>query len=140
MPDYTKVEEAKDTLVAMFAAAPGLAGIQVSYGVPRDLEQERLVVGGADIDQEWEAFARTREERFSIEFWLTIIQPGDSQREATQRARDLLRVVGQVVRDDHTLGGLVLVAELKPRRLNETPTDEGYASEFEGVIACRAIV
>lgn len=138
--EYTLVVPTKQAVFDLWAANPTLAAVQVSYGLPRDYEEERLLILDAEIDQDWLANGRTREERFTVDCLLTTMTGGRTQREADDRAHELLKVVGDILRNDHTLGGLVLVAELKPKRLNTAPTEEGYAAEFEFGVAVRAVV
>jgi hypothetical protein len=69
-----------------------------------------------------------------------VIRPGLSQRQATERAFELLAVIEDVLRTSPDLGlGVELtVAEIATPRLREGPDAEGYAAVVTVGVGVRA--
>jgi hypothetical protein len=114
----------------------------VSYGWPRDIDRELVMVGGTvDGEQTWTSFGpRRREETYRLELAVQVLRPGLTQQQATERAFELLAVIEDVLRTTPDLGlGLELtVAELAVPRLREGPDTEGYAAVVTAGVGIRA--
>ena len=100
---------ATDALEDLFArtfANEGVTGgaVQVSQGLPRNTERERVQVG--DIDnaaQDWAAFGlNDRDERYQIDNWI-IVEKLPTLRDAKDRAFTLLAVAEEALRVDDPL-------------------------------------
>jgi hypothetical protein len=139
----SSIPRAKAALLDLLTSAtwPGPAPT-VSYGWPREIDREVVMVGGTtDGEQEWVSFGpRRRDESYRIELVVQVLRPGFSQQQATERAFALLAVVEDVLRTTPDLGlGIELtVAELAAPRLREGPDSEGYAAVVTAGVGVRA--
>lgn len=135
----------KAGLVALYQAAPALAGVRVDYGDPGGaLEREHVFFGGTDLDgQKWVSVGQFhREEEYGLKFYIHVSIPGDSQQEATERAHVLFGAIETVTRTavanvDQLAAGLWNV-EVMPTAVLEYVTAEGHACVIPGDITCQA--
>jgi len=139
----SSIPRAKAALVDILDAADWPAPRPtVSYGWPRDIDRELVMIGGtADGEQRWTSFGpRRRDEEYRIEVAVQVIRPGLSQRQATERAFELLAVIEAELRElpDLGLGVELIVAELAVPRLREGPETEGYAALVTAGVGIRA--
>lgn len=107
---------------------------QIAYGEPKDLEQDRIVVGdtaGEPGEQEWFAFDASRREMFDLAVYITSTTPGQSCQEAVERCFALFTVFARTIRvaalADSKLGvaGVTNVQVRQPEH-TETRTGEGW--------------
>ena len=78
-------------------------------------------------------------EFYRLDVIVQVIGPGLSQRQATERAFELLGVFELAVRDDPTLGlPDVIVAEIAQPRLNEGAVEGGSGAVVRSGVAIRA--
>ncbi len=132
----------KDALIALLDAAtwPG-SKPQISFGIPRTIEREVIVVGGTtNSDQDWSLLGgRRRQEDYYLQLWINVEAP--TQREATVRAVELLGVVETAVRATPNLGGAVPPGqwvEIRNPLLTEGPGTESYEAEISFDIRVKA--
>lgn len=135
---------AKRAILDLLGAADWPGAIpQLSWGTPRTLERECLIVGDVNnADQEWSGIGdRRRQEDYRIELWVGVNAPGDSQEQATVRAVELFAVVEAVLRANSNLSGALPAgqwSEIKAPTLEEFPTDGGFAAVVQSEIRVRA--
>jgi len=135
---------AKTAVLDLLGAADWPGSIpQLSWGTPRTLERECVIIGDvSNSDQEWAGIGdRRRQEDYRIELWVGVNKAGDSQREATVRAVELFAVIEAVLRANSNLGGALPAgqwSEIKNPSLEEFPTDGGYAAVVQSEIRVRA--
>lgn len=127
-----------DSITALSWPAEDSQGIRplVSYGPPRTLEREHIIVGDTsdeDASQEWIGLgASRREERYVIPVAVYVHRPGDDGRQAHERAMALWDVIGDLLLSNPHLGftGAAalpsLAAEVSQPRTNLGPEPEGY--------------
>lgn len=132
----------KDAIIALLDAAtwPG-SKPQISFGIPRTIEREVIVVGGTtNSDQDWSLLGgRRRQEDYYLQLWINVEAP--TQREATVRAVEILGVVETAVRATPNLGGAVPVGqwvEIRNPILTEGPGTESYEAEISFDIRVKA--
>lgn len=132
----------KDAIIALLDAAtwPG-SKPQISFGIPRTIEREVIVVGGTtNSDQDWSLLGgRRRQEDYYLQLWINVEAP--TQREATVRAVEILGVVETAVRATPNLGGAVPVGqwvEIRNPILTEGPGTESYEAEISFDIHVKA--
>lgn len=95
--------------VADWPAADG-QGIRpaVSYGPPRHLEREHVIVGDSgdeEASQEWAGIGGgRREERFVIPITVYVLRPGDNARQALERAMALTDTIAALLLADPYVG------------------------------------
>ncbi len=132
----------KDALIALFEAAtwPG-SKPQISFGIPRTIEREVIVLGGTtNSDQGWSLLGgRRRDEDYYLQLWINVEHT--TQREATARAVEILGVIETVVRATPNLGGAVPSGqwvEIRNPILTEGPGSESYEAEISFEIRVKA--
>ncbi|AGP56185.1 hypothetical protein [Streptomyces rapamycinicus] len=150
----SRVPASIEALLAIWRAAPGLAGVQILDGPPTgdQANADYLTVGwsptselAVEFAQEFNAAgARTRDEEFSILCFLDT-WTGDTDVAARRaRAFELLAVCEETIRASNsnptapTLNGAVLWAEIASGSLMQTNTDQGVRAAIPFVVACRA--
>ncbi|MEZ5236812.1 MAG: hypothetical protein R2749_29585 [Acidimicrobiales bacterium] len=132
----------KDAVIALLDAAtwPG-SKPQISFGIPRTIEREAIVVGGTtNSDQDWSLLGgRRRQEDYYLQLWINVEHT--TQREATERAVEILGVVETALRATPNLGGVLPVgqwAEIRNPLLTEGPGTESYEAEISFDIHVKA--
>lgn len=132
----------KDAVIALLDAAtwPG-SKPQISFGIPRTIEREAIVVGGTtNSDQDWSLLGgRRRQEDYYLQLWINVEHT--TQREATERAVEILGVVETALRATPNLGGVLPVgqwAEIRNPLLTEGPGSESYEAEISFDIHVKA--
>ncbi|AEM87086.1 hypothetical protein [Streptomyces violaceusniger] len=150
----SRVPAAIEALLAIWRAAPDLAGVQILDGPPvvDQAAADYLLVGwspntelSVEFTQDFNAAgARTRDEEFSILCYLET-WTGDSDVAARRtRAFELLAVCEETVRASGsnptapTLNGAVLWAEIASGSLIQASTDKGVRAAIPFVVTCRA--
>lgn len=104
----TTVPTARAALHNLIAAAPALAGVQVSYSHPGDaVETDTVYLGDARGRQEpatIRAGRRSRDEEYTIDVWVETTVDGPSAADADVRVWALAAAVEDVVANDASLG------------------------------------
>ncbi|MFE2941038.1 hypothetical protein ACFXKG_18535 [Streptomyces sp. NPDC059255] len=134
--------------------APGLDGVTVVDGPPTvDMSDADLVAvgwapggdGGAELVQDFAyAGARSRDEDFSVTFWVESWSGDDDIAARRARAFELLAAIETAIRatgpnpEAPTLGGAVLWAHLTRAQLQQIATDQGARVGITGTVTCRA--
>lgn len=112
----------------------------VSYGLPREFGREQVAVLDTEqTEQVWATVGagRQRDEVYVLGVIVSVLTPGNSQREATERAFELAGCVELLLRETHELGVPgVWSVETSSLDLVETPDPDGYVAE----VTCRVRV
>ena len=136
------VPAAKAALLALLAARPALAGVEMRWGIPARLPSnpERVYVGDAtDLDREWAALGAQRlEESYTLQVTVETFGSGDDERATEERLWVLVNEVELAVRGDLTLTGTVRVARPDGATPTTGPTDEGWLARAVVRVACEA--
>lgn len=132
----------KQALIDLLEAAdwPG-SRPQISWGVPRTVDREAIVIGGTQNgDQEWSLLGgRRRQEDYYLQVWVNVEHT--TQKDATIRAVELLGVVETELRANPHLNGAVPAgqwAEIRSPRLVEAPGTDSYEAEISFDIRVKA--
>lgn len=150
----SRVPAAIEALLAIWRAAPGLAGVEILDGPPTvdQSAADYLSVGwspsselAVEFTQEFNAAgARTRDEEFSILCFLDTWTGDTDVAMRRTRAFDLLAVCEETIRASSSnptapnLNGAVLWAEIASGSLMQANTDQGVRAAIPFIVACRA--
>lgn len=121
-----------------------LAGVEVAIGAPRYDSTQMLYLSGGTINEDFSTMpARNdREETGSLNLWVELARPGDTQAEATDRAFELLDIVGEVLRDPREQPTLwadrMISLGLVPQDVVEAKTDEGCFCGIHALVSYKA--
>jgi len=134
---------AKNKLKELLELAEDLSGIQISFGHPgKNIEDECIVLGGIYGNSEVAAMGtRKRDEDYTINCAVSIVDQGDDQEWTTTRAYELYAVVEAVLQAFPTLdglSGLIWALVTAPTNLREGLADGGRVSDLSFGIQCKA--
>ena len=109
----------RSALVTLLSNRTGLAGVQIGYGMPPGaLQREHMLLGIVDASQEYRAIGTTRKfEDYTVTLHIGVVREGTNQQAADERALALLAQVEAALRDDPTVSGTVLTAEIGRYRM-----------------------
>jgi hypothetical protein len=112
-------------LLAALQARAGLSGVQLGYGMPPGaLQREHILFGVVDGTQEYRALGTVRKfEDYTATLFIGVSREGTDQQAADDRALALMAEVEDVLRDDPTVGGTVLTAQVERYRLEPLASD-----------------
>jgi hypothetical protein len=137
----------KAGLKTLLEAQANLSGVLVSYGWPRDVRRELVILGDAEITQEYRAIgaavgAPSTAKREGIELTLvvSVVGEGPAQQTATERALTLLGYIETAIRTDPRVGSSVEVASLTRYRVEELVNDTAREARITGVISATAYI
>lgn len=104
----------RSALVTLLQARPGLAGVQIGYGMPPGaLQREHILLGLVEATQEYRALGTTRKfEDYTATLHIGVTREGTNQQAADERALAIMAEVEGVLRTDPTVSGTVLTAEI----------------------------
>lgn len=132
----------------LLKTAAGLAGVQVHYGAPRDMERDWVVMPGmtSEWDQEWATLqpAHPRDEAYTLDLVVGATTPGDTAQQAVERAFALLAVVETTLRPaPNQIAGLGAGQKIRDfqvtfRSLVVGWTEEGYGCEIQAGVRVAA--
>lgn len=132
------IPSVKSAMVAALSTADGLAGIQVSWGLPAHPEREYLAIGGAQLEEDWAALgARSRNENYTLSCYINVQSPGGEQEDATRRVFELYNAVTAYLRANPVGHGAWNI-EVAPTRLIEQPYPDGREAELQFGIKVQA--
>lgn len=136
-------------LKAQLQARAGLAGVQITDGVPRKEEKEYIAILGAKDHSQRQAGMRAtsprpREEEFTLEIGISVLRSGDAEHtEATARVYQLAKELEDQLQDDQTISsslgasGWATVTSLPVRKPG--PDNDGRREAIvEAEIRCHA--
>jgi hypothetical protein len=142
---------AKARLVALLNANATLAG-KVLYGDEEAVGEREVVcvlASPGDGPEAWSTIGQqARDEEIYLVVTCTVVRPGDSQQEATERCEDLWAEVEEVIGvwlsnrghtpDAQTTAAGVYQAQLVRVRRDEWPDEEGRGAQTIGVVEIKA--
>ncbi len=140
------VPAVKAALLEQLAAAswPGPRP-DLSYGVPRDPWPRELIMLSStrETSQTWgpsSTAIKRRDESYTLLCFVFASTPGSSQREATERAYELVAVIEQLIRPTNQTLSVpgVLWVEFAAGDLVEAPGTDGYEAVVECELRVRA--
>jgi hypothetical protein len=104
----TNAVVAKRALVALMQAAPGLEGVQVTYGFPKEPLREFVYCGRASSTVSPLRFRANgarlpRDEELTVDLIVTVIAPGGTTEDAEARAVEIGTVVEEAIALDTQL-------------------------------------
>jgi len=107
------VPQAKAALLAMLRARPALNEVAVTWAGPtenEDVRDQMIFFDGPVLRQpEWVVLGADKlDERYTLTLHVETYTPGDDPDVAEQRCWALIDEIEQAVRDDDTLGGLLI--------------------------------
>lgn len=139
----SSIPRVKAAIVDLFNGVtyPGGAEVEVSYGRPRDMQREMLIVGDtSSSEQEWATLGdRQRQEDYDVEILCLVMTPGLSQQEATERCFEIFGAAELALRTSPTLAvfGVSFVHVAVPR-LAEGVLEQGYGAVIESAVRVSA--
>ena len=136
----TSAPAVKAALIAGLADA--LPGVQVTYNAPRVApEREFVMVGRLTwTKDDWGPFGqRARDEEYHIALFVNVIRPGDGAQESAERTFELLGVVEDLLRaKPFPIAARTINYAVEKTWADTWPTDEGYESQIDAVVAVTA--
>lgn len=138
-PRVPTIPAAIDALFGLLSSAPYDTPPQVSVGWPRSPENQLVLIGGGNGDEQWAALGDLRRrEDYSIEVAVLVAVPGDTAIEAKDRAWGIWSTVCMALREAHALtredGSGVMWNEVGSIDWTPTVEDEGYGHVITGVV------
>lgn len=138
----SKLWAAQDALYALLGAASALDAAQVTIGRPTKDDTDNVWVSGEVSDwlAEYQVSGlKAKDETFVLRVVVLAVRLGTDY----VKVRDVVKAYGQavedVVGDNATLSGTVMLAQIRNARIEETLTDERHrAVQLTIDIECRA--
>lgn len=140
----SSISAARAALHDRLAASAGLVGVQVVFGVPDAYEEQEVVamLGVGPTDEDPATLGRpTTDERFTIRVACKVHDPAaKTGAQVDARCFAIADVIREVVADNRTLGGVVVMAGVSGQDSDgAVPAKGGGWVCFNTVsIACRA--
>lgn len=139
----SKLWAAQDALYALLGASSGLSGADLYLGRPVSDEGRDLVWINGEVDQ-WSAEYQlsglgAKNETFTLQVRIRVARPGATY----TTSRDVCKAYGQavedVIADNHTLSGTVMLAQIANVRLEDTMVDERTRAVYLVIeVTCQA--
>lgn len=140
----TVIPDARQAILDALRARGGLANVQITRSHPgADRVQPRAIWLGAveNADQRARVIGnKRRTEEFTVEVVVSVEYPGNDLDATEAELWPLVKEVAAALREDHTLGGAVDVAQLVPLSFDHYPGTDKRVAEMEMGVACRALV
>lgn len=136
----TNAVAVKQSLKALIDALPSFGDVQRTYGVPRTFDKRWCNVGRITWDSSEWATNRSREESFSIELLVSVVQSAGNAESVEVEASRLAGLIEDAVKAAPNFGNSkVVTSGFKPLRLNSFPNDpEGFEAQYECAISVTA--
>lgn len=132
--------EIKHALKALIHSLPDFQDVQVTYGVPNTFDKRWFNIGRITWDSSEWVTNRSREESFSIEVGVSVVQSAGSAESTELEAMRLAGVIEDAIKAAPSFGNpRVVTSGFKPARLNSFPNDpEGFEAQYECAISVTA--
>ncbi len=126
---------AKKALIAKLQAAPELAGVQVTYSFPGNIELTAIYGGRIRFDQDPMTFAGasgryTREETATITLVLFVERPDKDQAQADTDVAAMSAVIENLLASNWTLDGQVMAAVVQAGEIEPLHDDHSVAARM----------
>lgn len=138
----TTIYDAQNHLKTALAASPALSGVRVSLGHPGKLTKEEIWVGGEAED--WNFTYRqsglvSRDEEFTLRISCFVQKTGATYEKARDRVHELSDAVEEVLANDPTFGGLLMLATVTAATLDEGISSDGRTRMVLETLAVRCM-
>jgi hypothetical protein len=132
--------EIKQHVYTLIKALPEFADVDVTYGVPKRFDKRWCALGRVRWDSSDWATNRSREETFSLEGLVSIVQTAGDSASCEAAALALGSVIEDAIKADPGLGNArVVTSGFKPSNVSSFPNDaEGYEAQYEWTISVTA--
>ena len=140
MPATTTIPALRAALKTALEARSGLAGVQVSHGVPRAIARESIMLGDVDFTQQAVSARGTgqhsRRENYTLALHIWVDSQGNDQKATSDRAFALMAEIESQLRTDPSVSGTVHVAQIEGGKLEEQASDNARAALLTVNVAC----
>lgn len=137
----------KAGLKTLLQAEPGLSGVLVSYGWPKDPRRELIVLADAEIVQAYRGIgaaiqspAPAKREDIDLTVLVSVVGETTAQQAITERSLTLLGHIETALRSDPQVGGAVEVAQLTRYRVEELVNDTAREARTTAVVSATAYI
>lgn len=137
----------KAGLKTLCEAQAGLSGVLVSYGWPKDPRRELIVLGDAEIAQEYRGIGAAianpipaKREEIDLTVLVSVVGETTAQQTTTERALTLLGHIETALRSDPRVGSAVEVAQLSRYRVEELVNDTAREARVTAVVSATAYI
>jgi len=124
-----------------------LAGVLVSYGWPKDPRRELIVLGDAEIQQQYRGIGAAiqspqpaKREDIELTVLVSVVGETTAQQATTERALTLLGHIETALRTDPQVGNAVEVAQLSRYRVEELVNDTAREARTTAVVSATAYI
>lgn len=122
--------ETQDALLAALSGTPVLAKITKGLGAPAKFDREHVWISG-EVD-EWTlsypvSGLLARDEQFTLRVHVLVTRTGKTYADARERVVVLGQAVEDVIAEDVTLGGAVMLATVARGSIDEATSGDGRA-------------
>jgi hypothetical protein len=142
MGEVTTAPALKAKLRDVLAARVGLRDVKVSWGWPKAVRREMIVLGNVnESEQEYVVFRagrKPREESYTLEVLVRVEQGTNDQEPVTLRAYAIAAELEDALRADFTVGGVVRTAEFESGDLEELGDDGVRLALLNVRVHCKA--
>jgi len=132
--------ETKTHIYELVKALPEFADVDVTYGVPKRFEKRWCAIGRVRWDSTDWATNRSREESFTVEGLISIVQAAGSPTSVEATALALGGAIEDAIKASPNLGNpRIITSGFKPSNISSFPNDtEGYEAQYEWMISVTA--
>lgn len=137
----------KANMKTMLEAQAGLSGVLVSYGWPKDPRRELIVLGDAEITQQYRAIgaavgglSTAKREEIELTLLVSVVGETTAQQATTERALTLLGHIETAIRTDPRVSAAVEVAQLSRYRVEELVNDTAREARLTAVVSATAYI
>ena len=109
-------------ITTTLAADPDTDKVAVELGTPTQVKDEHVWISGEvnDWDQSYTVSGlRQKDERYSIRICIAVQRLGLNYAAVRDRAKAIGDLIEDAIHDDYTLGGVVMLSQIKPASLEE---------------------
>lgn len=118
----------RSALQAKLAARAGLAGVQISYGMPTGaLSREHILFGEVNATQEYRTVGGAsglKYENYDMTIHVGVVREGRQQQQADERALAIMTEIESAIRSDPSCSNTVLVSQLSAYRLEPITSEQ----------------
>jgi hypothetical protein len=133
------IPDTKANLKTQLEARPGLAGVQIVYGIALpNRRNECISICSAKDGQQWGLIGqRARNEEFTLTVYVCVVKTTKNQQAVTERAFAIADEIGDQLRTDPTVDGALMVAQVAGADLDEFANDQKREAILTVRLACQ---
>lgn len=130
----------KQALKALIDGLPDFQDVQRTYGTPNTFDKRWCNVGRITWDRSDWATNRSREEGFSVELLVSVVQSAGNAESVEVEATRLGGLIEDAVKADPSFGNPhVVTSSFRPSRLTSFANDpEGFEAQYECAVSVTA--